>query len=583
VPRRELSREEKRADLAWVFSQFGHNYAPLKYKENLFGFNYEELKSSYLERSDQTQSNQEFFDLLFELIAEFKDAHTSGSLAASNLPGRATVSYLGFSGVRSGDALLVKRILPTSEVSRNGEFPIQVDDKILKVNGKDLKSVVREELLKFRDLGQEEANYTFHFNRIFNRSSISHGIPAGSDVLLTVKRRGKTFEVSLPWIKKDIVKFQEEQQRAASKAESVALSTRSEEVEVRFNFMDFHGRITSPLKLLEFVKRGPNSNFRDRFLFVDQIEGWAPWVADAKPQAASPRETVAEVRSVPSSAVFLENKVHFPAFISREKVGEKFTKVGTIFIDGFNKPKGPALEEFRATLATFQEFGIQHLVLDLINNGGGSLVLGLKMAQALSAKPLVMPDLQFRLSDGWLDDFERESLGAGTDAEQELSRRVLQQLETEKSRGQWISSRVNARALSPFEFTELPEMEEPFKVVVLINEICASMCDIFAAVIQDNQLGSVVGSRSMGAGGNVVNYQQAPNSHLDLRQTESLVVRRDGTYIENVGVTPDVTIENMSEGVESKFSEARTKALRVLLKQEEVVPSFLNPLRMVSN
>jgi C-terminal processing protease CtpA/Prc len=87
----------------------------------------------------------------------------------------------------------------------------------------------------------------------------------------------------------------------------------------------------------------------------------------------------------------------------------------------------------------------------------------------------------------------------------------------------------------------------------------------------------------MGAGGNVVNYQQAPNSHLDLRQTESLVVRRDGTYIENVGVTPDVTIENMSEGVESKFSEARTKALRVLLKQEEVVPSFLNPLRMVSN
>jgi C-terminal processing protease CtpA/Prc len=67
----------------------------------------------------------------------------------------------------------------------------------------------------------------------------------------------------------------------------------------------------------------------------------------------------------------------------------------------------------------------------------------------------------------------------------------------------------------------------------------------------------------MGAGGNVVGYSQAPNSHFDVRQTESLIVRKDGSYIENVGVTPDVVVP-VANYTASKYKEVRAAAIKAL-------------------
>jgi C-terminal processing protease CtpA/Prc len=65
----------------------------------------------------------------------------------------------------------------------------------------------------------------------------------------------------------------------------------------------------------------------------------------------------------------------------------------------------------------------------------------------------------------------------------------------------------------------------------------------------------------MGAGGNVVGYNQAPNSHFDVRQTESLMVRKDGSYIENVGVKPDVAVP-VANYTATKYKEVRDAAVK---------------------
>jgi hypothetical protein len=86
------------------------------------------------------------------------------------------------------------------------------------------------------------------------------------------------------------------------------------------------------------------------------------------------------------------------------------------------------------------------------------------------------------------------------------------------------------------------------------------------------QMATVIGARTMGAGGNGVDYNQAPNSHLDLRQRESLRVRKnlnsDQTlsYVENAGVEPEVEIK-VNELAKTKYTDAIKKAFAELMKK----------------
>jgi C-terminal processing protease CtpA/Prc len=97
------------------------------------------------------------------------------------------------------------------------------------------------------------------------------------------------------------------------------------------------------------------------------------------------------------------------------------------------------------------------------------------------------------------------------------------------------------------------------------------MCDIFAGILQDNKMATIVGSRTMGAGGNVVSHNQSPNAHLDLRQTESLMVRKHPdadqgpSYIENFGITPEVEIGTF-DMAKNKYQDAVSKAFELVLK-----------------
>jgi hypothetical protein len=47
IPTRTLTSDEKVADLYWIYSQFGENYAPLEWKEKLYSFDFEKLKLDY--------------------------------------------------------------------------------------------------------------------------------------------------------------------------------------------------------------------------------------------------------------------------------------------------------------------------------------------------------------------------------------------------------------------------------------------------------------------------------------------------------------------------------------------------------
>lgn len=605
IPRHVLTAQEKLADIAWIESTFRGNYAPLEYKEKRFGFSFDKAIAQYRKDAVQTKDNDEFYALLFRLVAQFGDAHTSGSLSSGSLPNRAQVAYLGFSGVREDEGLRVDTLLPT--IKAGSDYPIQKDDLITQIDGKPLRQAVKDILLPWRNLGHDEANFTANVNQLFTRISTRNGLPDGNAITLTVVRRNnergadQTLTISMPWVTKDLYQFRQEQKKAEDESKKAADAAKPEPGKIdpakaeedekeaeenflmmaddggnllfKFQFIGFNGRVQLPLLDLRAIDSKLRKSVTDGFRVVDLFSGWEGVYSEEKPK--TPVQLMQEQRGLPKNPIFLSAGKTYPAFVTQEKTydaaGKETTEtklVGTIYVDTFNPGVLPevAIAQFRATLKQMAALGVEHLVIDTINNGGGNLVLGMQMAQALSPNKLDMIKMQFRLSDSWLDQFEAISMNGDNDTKRQIAHDTLGALLDALKAGKRLSDPISAEVLSPYAFEPNRDLDRPFKVAVLANEMCASMCDIFSAILQDNKLGIIVGSRTMGAGGNVVSYSQAPNSHLDLRQTESLFVRKDGSYLENNGVTPDVDVA-VAKYSRSKYDEVRQAALKALLKK----------------
>ena len=163
--------------------------------------------------------------------------------------------------------------------------------------------------------------------------------------------------------------------------------------------------------------------------------------------------------------------------------------------------------DVRKLLEELQEEGVDGIVVDLRNNGGGSL----QEANELTGLFIEYgPTVQIRHS----------------------SRRV------------W---RDGKRLKSPY-------YEGP--LVVLVNRLSASASEIFAGAIQDYQRGIIVGDRSFGKG---TVQTLIPLTEGQLKITESKFYRISGDSTQHRGVVPDVvfpTIYDPEEIGESALDHA---------------------------
>jgi C-terminal processing protease CtpA/Prc len=122
-------------------------------------------------------------------------------------------------------------------------------------------------------------------------------------------------------------------------------------------------------------------------------------------------------------------------------------------------------------------------------------------------------------------------------------------------------------------------------VLLLVDEMTASGGDFFAAVLQDNHRGPLLGMRTMGAGGSVFsNFDCTVFTESVCAITVSLMNRGvviSGTeyppspYIENVGVRPDIVVDYMTRAnlmsAGAPFVQTFTDAA-VKLAQANAVP-----------
>ncbi|MCJ8278344.1 MAG: hypothetical protein HRT44_10835, partial [Bdellovibrionales bacterium] len=218
------------------------------------------------------------------------------------------------------------------------------------------------------------------------------------------------------------------------------------------------------------------------------------------------------------------------------------------------------LQEWFRAITAIEDKGVKSVIIDMLDNGGGSLVHGMRMANMMRRKPISIPSMQVRLNNNWMNSFKTQAAFGGDDYSKTLARRVVEKLEADKEAGKSISRPIEVSVLDPFFLQNAAYgMADDVKIALLVNEFCISMCDIFASVFQDNNMGVIIGQTTMGGGGNVTQHGVSPVSKMGMAVTESLVLSASGKYLEDNGVEPDLEIDMVADR-EMGFRESFNKA-----------------------
>ena len=167
----------------------------------------------------------------------------------------------------------------------------------------------------------------------------------------------------------------------------------------------------------------------------------------------------------------------------------KEDKIGYIAVSAFDEPTD---EQFIAAIEDLEAEGIEGLIVDLRNNGGGMLETVVNM-------------LDYMLPEGSTIVSTKDKNGKGD----------------------------TYTAQSKHEFN-LP-------LVILVNENTASASEVFSGAIKDYQMGSLVGITTFGKG-IVQSLMELPDGTA-LKLTTSKYYTPDGKNIHKTGIEPDVTVE----------------------------------------
>jgi hypothetical protein len=591
---KDMSLAEKRVDVEWMFGVFERNYAPAQWKQEKHGISLEKAKENCLSMVE-TVNGDDFYATMQKCTAQFKDAHTKALAVAQLLPEFTEIYYLGFTteylkaplpvpNAPSGapipisPVLRVESLLPSVDPA---SFPVRAKDLIVKINGLPVDEHLAQEFFEFKDLGQKNASLVAAGAEFAFRTGYASVIPKAENVVLSIFRGGVLVDVQLPWVKKDLVQFSKEQEDARNRLKPKTASTESQNAEAKaspypwqrtdFGYWIGSDFIDEVSELMNLYRKSPGNRSRlllsstfkvfsrnDALALLDDLSA-----QDSQKSLSDPTDFDAAATAASMSVVDL-SKAPFVARLVLRPDGSKvgYIKVGTFEVDD------SMVETFKNLVLKMNEMKVSSLIVDMLDNGGGSIVHGLRMVNLLSEKNLNYPSIQLSLNDQWLNSFKADFYSGPNDASREMAGRVYRKLSEDVKNNQRLSRKISLTELDVFPLTADKTgclargecLSSKVKLTFLINEMCASTCDIVASMVRDNALGTLIGSQSMGAGGNVVVHMMAPISRMMLSQTESLIVDVNGNYLENQGVIPDVQVDTMID----KFLDYRLTYLQAL-------------------
>jgi C-terminal processing protease CtpA/Prc len=223
------------------------------------------------------------------------------------------------------------------------------------------------------------------------------------------------------------------------------------------------------------------------------------------------------------------------------------------------------------------------MVIDQVNNPGGSVFYLYSLVAMLTDKPMLTPKHRMIITQADVAGALETLKGLEKVANEEEAKKVLgatlggypvsyQLSQFFKEYMQFIVEQWNqgVHLSSPFylgldKIMPHPEGSYTKPILVLINEFDFSGGDFFPAILQDNHRATLLGVRTAGAGG-YVNGVEFPNllGVAGFSFTGSIAERVDLNPIENLGVTPDVKYPLTAEDMKNGFASYKKKILEQL-------------------
>lgn len=521
-------------DLNYIAGVYDTQYAPKDWKERHLNWDLQKELAKSQSMIQNAQTVHDYREALASFIRSTADYHVSFGFTSTEA---ATLPLV----VRTyeGKSLIVA--IDRSKLSLT-TFPFDEGDELLSMNGttiSDLKKVFIQNMGN-NVASTDEAIADLTITR--RRASKNLVVPKGPVLLEIKKANGQVVNHQLVW------EYTPESIKARVK-------TPVSEIEAPTKFVFKSPNMVNPMAK-DFARVGSGHGLGERKSFLPNF-GARIW------ESATDSE--------------------FDAYIFKNAESKL---IGVVRVPSYTPTDAvKAVKDFAVVIRKMETL-TDGLIIDQVNNPGGSVFYLYALASMLTKDSLATPkhrinlapsdvaealSLQKALENIKTDEEAIKALGptlGGYPSSyqivvnlREFARFTIEQWDAGKKITEpyflWGVDRINPH----------PEVNYTKPIVLLVNELDFSGGDFFPAILQDNRRVTVVGTRTSGAGGYVLQSSFANSFGLEyISYTGSIAERVDLNPIENLGVRPDVVVPFTVEDIRNNY-RVYTKEVQAILKK----------------
>jgi Peptidase family S41/PDZ domain len=508
-------------------------YAPADWKQEQIGWdlNAEIQKAKDTINNADATSVKDYQKIVRGVFASMQDYHVSVQFYSTE------ASYLPLAISEAGGHYFISAI--NRKKLPEADFPFQVGDEITGFGGKDIQTAIDE--LKLQS-GSNNVSHTDNAQAAMQMLTVQAGVRADNipqgELTLTVKPAGTQSETThqLNWI------------------HIPELISPQPFVDKSFNYSEKQKFPMSWLAMMkaDFIENPVMAN-ANMFTMGDK-NGFMPDYGE-------------KIWEAPETSPFKAYVYVSP--VSGKNIG--YLRLPTYMV---NDPIA-LVSEFSKLIAEFNQ-RTDALVIDQLNNPGGSVFYLYALASMLTDTPLMVPKHQISLTQedvlGAIE-FLQESVKVKNDAD--AKKLFGDSLHGYPVTYDFISKFSNFYKGIIKQWEEGKTLTEPMAIfgldaiepafgarytkplMILINELDFSGGDFFPTIMKDNNRALLFGERTAGAGGVVKEYPYQ-NSLLGIKKyhlTSTIARRENGQPIENLGATPNIPYVLKLEDIQNGFPE----------------------------
>ncbi|MBT4790512.1 MAG: protease-like activity factor CPAF [Halobacteriovoraceae bacterium] len=523
--------------LGSIASIYDSMYAPALWKKEFSNWTLQAEVSIAREKILAKEiSLSEYHKIVNSFILSMKDYHTSVRFFATE---KATLPFM----IRGSQGRFFFVYIDRTKLPKES-FPFDLGDELLEMNDIKVSEIVNK--IKSTLGGNADKTDQAIAEMILTARSASraHTVPQGP-VTLKIKKDDKEHSQQLIW------EYEKE----------LVLNTKAKVLTKKAEKKSFAESLLS-LKMTTAISEDLEKQAKEDNLF--SLGGKKSYLPELGTKIwSSSEESSFDAYIYLNSEKELIGYIRIPSYGAGEKESKEFKEIIKKFLKTTDK-----------------------LVIDQLNNPGGSVFYLYSLVSVLTDKPLAAPKHYMAINQAEiieaidkLKELEEiktmDDLKKVMDNEETISGYPLSMtfLEFMKSYYQFKIDEWNKgkKLTSPYfiygvdKINPDPKVQYTKPILLLVNELDFSGGDFFPAIMQDNKRATIMGIRTAGAGGYVLS-QDIPNQLGvgTFNYTGSLADRVDHTPIENLGVAPEIDYSLTPKDFQNEFSDFKDRINEVL-------------------